>query len=187
MSMRHAYEGCRAVRWHHRTGVAPAAGRQQQYLRDVSRRRWIRSHNPLPHLLANGLRSVLLFHAGLDPGRPGSPWSNRHATVRRLSWLVFEGVAHVSLGGPNDEALHSHPLHAAGLRHYQAHEVHNSDVIAVDGLIMKGDDEVPQRPEPLGSVVGVNAVAALHLVRMVWAMAAAALRTGEFTAPERRA
>ena len=90
---------------------------------------------PLPHLIADGIRAVLVFHAGL----PADPdWDGTTVTVvdpneptdRRLSWVVFAGVAHVSLGGPNDEALSGHPLFEAGLRHYQAHEVHNSELIA---------------------------------------------------------
>ncbi len=89
---------------------------------------------PLPHLLTDGQRAVLIFHAGLpaDPDwdgttvtvvDPGSP------EVRRISWVIFDGVCQVSLGPPNDEALAGHPLYGAGLRHYQAHEVHNSDTI----------------------------------------------------------
>jgi hypothetical protein len=90
---------------------------------------------PLPHLIADGQRAVLVFHAGL-PANPG--WDGTTITVvdpadssiRLLSWLVLNGVAHVSLGAPNDEALVGHPLYDSGLRHYRAHEVHNSDLIA---------------------------------------------------------
>lgn len=90
---------------------------------------------PLPHLVADGLKAVLVFHGGLplDPDWDGTTVTvvdPNESTVRRLSWVVFSGVAHVSLGGPNDEALNGHPLFEAGLRHYQAHEVHNSELIA---------------------------------------------------------
>lgn len=90
---------------------------------------------PLPHLVAGGTRAVLLFHAGLplDPdwdGTTATVVDPNESTVRRLSWVVFAGVSHVSLGGPNDEALSGHPLYDAGLRHYQAHDVHNSQLIA---------------------------------------------------------
>lgn len=89
---------------------------------------------PMPHLVADGRRAVLVFHAGL-PIEPD--WDGTTATVvdpnefktRRLSWVVFAGVAHVSLGGPNDEALSGHPLFDAGLRRYEVHEVHNSELI----------------------------------------------------------
>lgn len=90
---------------------------------------------PWPQLVADGIRAVLVFHAGLPAD---SDWDGTTVTVvdpnestdRRLSWVVFAGVAHVSLGGPNDEALSGHPLFEAGLRHYQAHEIHNSELIA---------------------------------------------------------
>ncbi len=77
---------------------------------------------PLPHLVADGLRAVLVFHAGLpaDPDWDGMTVTvvdPKEPTVRRLSWVVFAGVAHVALGGPNDEALSGHPLFDAGLRH----------------------------------------------------------------------
>jgi hypothetical protein len=43
-------------------------------------------------------------------------------------FLVIElrGCAESRFGGPNDEALHGHPLHGRGLAAYRAHEVVNS-------------------------------------------------------------
>jgi len=90
---------------------------------------------PLPHLLTDGQRAVVIFHAGL----PADPtWDGTTVTVvdpgtsefRRISWVIFDGVYQATLGPPNDEALASHPLYDAGLSAYQAHEVHNSDLIA---------------------------------------------------------
>ena len=85
---------------------------------------------PLPHVVADGDRVVLVFHAAVPPP---SGWDGTTATiidptdsiVRHLGWVVFEGVHTVSLGPPNDEALHTHPLYAAGLSYYKAHELHD--------------------------------------------------------------
>lgn len=90
---------------------------------------------PLPHLVSDGLRAVVVFHAGL-PRKPD--WDGRSVTVvdpgesteRNLGWVMFDGVYHVSLGPPNDEALAGHPLHGAGLEYYSAHEVRNSVLAA---------------------------------------------------------
>ena len=154
---------------------------------------------PLPHLVADGHRAVLLFHAGLapDPSWDGTTVTvidPVDATVRRLSWVAFDEVAHVSLGGPNDEALTGHPLYEAGLRHYQAHEVHNSVLIAE----MESRNRVHPRPEAFESLR--HLVITFHdetfdCVCRSWtsgligtsieegaARAAAALRTGEFPA-----
>ncbi len=83
---------------------------------------------PVPHLVTDGLRAVLVFHAGLQPGPEWDGTSvtvvdPADATTRNLGWIVFEGIREVSMGGPNDEGLHEHPLYGSGLVHYQAHEV----------------------------------------------------------------
>ncbi len=160
---------------------------------------------PLPHLLADGLRAVLVFQAGLDPdpnwdGTTVTVVDPADAAARRLSWIVFEGVAHVSLGGPNDEAQHGHPLYAAGLRHYQAHEVHNSDLVAE--MERRNRVHPHHRPEAFQSLR--HLIIAFHdetfdCVSRSWTsgtittsfedglvVAVAALRTGEFAAPEGR-
>ncbi len=90
---------------------------------------------PLPHLVSDGMRAVVVFHAGL----PHDPeWDGRSVTMvdpgesieRNLGWVMFDGVYQVSLGPPNDEALAGHPLHGAGLEYYSAHEVRNSALVA---------------------------------------------------------
>lgn len=154
---------------------------------------------PLPHLLADGLRAVLVFHAGLDPdpswdGTTVTVIDPADAAVRRLSWIIFEGVAHVSLGGANDEALHGHPLYAAGLRHYQAHEIHSSQLVAE--MERRNRVHPHHRPEAFRSLR--HLIITFHdetfdCVCRSWtsgtittsfedglAMAATALRTGEF-------
>ncbi len=83
---------------------------------------------PVPHLVTDGLRAVLVFHAGLEPdpdwdGTSVTVVDPADATIRILGWIVFEGIREVSMGGPNDEGLHEHPLYGSGLVHYKAHEV----------------------------------------------------------------
>ncbi len=83
---------------------------------------------PVPHLVTDGLRAVLVFHAGLEPdpdwdGTSVTVVDPADATIRNLGWIVFEGIREVSMGPPNDERLHEHPLYGSGVVHYQAHEV----------------------------------------------------------------
>ena len=60
---------------------------------------------PLPHLLADGQRAAVVFHAGLTPD---AGWDGSTVTVvdpaaeveRNLGWVIFDGVYHVSLGPP---------------------------------------------------------------------------------------
>ncbi|MCP4961416.1 MAG: hypothetical protein GY925_19395 [Actinomycetia bacterium] len=83
---------------------------------------------PVPHLVTDGLRAVLVFHAGLQPdpdwdGTSVTVVDPADATIRNLGWIVFEGIREVSMGGSNDEGLHEHPLNGSGLVHYRAHEV----------------------------------------------------------------
>ena len=90
---------------------------------------------PLPHLLADGQRAAVVFHAGLTPD---AGWDGSTVTVvdpaaeveRNLGWVIFDGVYHVSLGPPNEEALAGHPLYGAGLEYMSAHEVRNSALVA---------------------------------------------------------
>jgi hypothetical protein len=70
---------------------------------------------PLPHVLANGHRTFLLFYL---------------ADSDSLGVVEFRHVHSVKLGGPNDEAIEGHPLSGKGLRAYAAHKVVNSRWIA---------------------------------------------------------
>ena len=89
---------------------------------------------PLPHLVSNGSKTVLLCHAAVvDPD-----WDGTYVTVVSPSdqtpadmlEFTFSGCHAVRIGGPNDEALHGHPLYDKGLDGYRPHLVHNSDWIA---------------------------------------------------------
>jgi hypothetical protein len=89
---------------------------------------------PLPHLLANGHKTYLLFYlANPDPDWDGT-WVrlvDPSATEPQpLGVVEFRRVHSVKLGGPNDEAIEGHPLHGKGLRTYAAHQVLNSRWIA---------------------------------------------------------
>jgi len=85
---------------------------------------------PLPHVVSNGSRAILLCHAAaVDPD-----WDGTYVTVVSAAAttedtfveIVFEGCASIRFGAPNDEALGGHPLSGRGLDGYEAHVVHNS-------------------------------------------------------------
>ena len=94
---------------------------------------------PLPHLVANGHRTYVLFYlADLDTSwdgistrivHPGAP------CAVPLGVVEFHHVHSVKLGGPNDEAIDGHPLSGKGLRPYAAHQVINSVWIAAQEQI----------------------------------------------------
>jgi hypothetical protein len=72
---------------------------------------------PLPLVLADDYRVVLSY---LLPSA---------ATGPQCAAVCFDGVATHSLGGPNDEALHGHPLWGYGLKHYAAFTIESSPLI----------------------------------------------------------
>jgi hypothetical protein len=69
---------------------------------------------PIPLVLADEYRVVLSY---LLAGTAVGPLS---------AIVCFEAVAMHSLGAPNDETLHGHPLWEKGLKHYAAFSVENS-------------------------------------------------------------
>lgn len=86
---------------------------------------------PLPHLLAGSASTYVVCHAReADPA-----WDRTSVTVRSPAdedsgpLLIIEivGCHDVRMGGPNDEALHGHPLHGRGLCAYRLHEVRSSE------------------------------------------------------------
>ncbi|WP_371502683.1 hypothetical protein OG871_36375 [Kitasatospora sp. NBC_00374] len=88
---------------------------------------------PMPHLFSSGHRTFVLFRPHQPtPGWDGT-WSRPVDTTdpARVGLSVIEFVLTYSVrfGGPNDEALHGHPLSDRGLEPYRAHEVHNSSWI----------------------------------------------------------
>lgn len=94
---------------------------------------------PLPHLLTNGHDAYLMFYLpDRDPDWDGTsvrimdPASDGAVP---LGMVKFSRVHSMKLGGPNDEALHGHPLTGQGLRPYGAHRVLNSQWIAEEERI----------------------------------------------------
>ena len=97
---------------------------------------------PLPHVVSN--RSRVLVACLADQPDPG--WDGTYVRVvspgddHPALFVVIEmwGCAEVRFGGPNDEALHGHPLYGRGLSAYRVHEVMNSawieDAIRVNSV-----------------------------------------------------
>lgn len=94
---------------------------------------------PLPHLISNGLRSIVVCHAArVDPH-----WDGTSATVvspsdpepAQLLEFTFDQCHATRFGSPNDEVLHGHPLFSRGLDGYRPHLVHNSAWIADEEAI----------------------------------------------------
>lgn len=84
---------------------------------------------PLPHVLADGHSVFVVFYlrasSRVHDGTTVAV-ADPHGTDEAVGLIEFTGVHSVSFGGPNDEALHGHPLHGHGLRPYAVHEVHGS-------------------------------------------------------------
>ena len=88
---------------------------------------------PLPHVVSSGSKAVLVCHAAVeDPD-----WDGTYVTLvspndqipAEMLEFTFAGCHAVKIGGPNDEALHGHPLYNRGLDGYRPHLIHNSDWI----------------------------------------------------------
>ena len=104
---------------------------------------------PMPHVLAAGYRTFLLYLAAEHPVGPlGTadfpieidPESN---VVQPIAIVEFTDCDAVRFGGPNDEGLHHHPLYHAGLDYYEAHLVANSRWLAATRAIdsFRADDD----------------------------------------------
>jgi hypothetical protein len=89
---------------------------------------------PLPHVVANGHRTLLMYYLpNRDPDWDGTWVRVVDPTAPEphpLGVVEFHRVHSVRLGGPNDEAIDGHPLSGKGLRAYAAHRVVNSRWIA---------------------------------------------------------
>jgi hypothetical protein len=85
---------------------------------------------PIPHVVSNGSRTVLVcLVEDNDPEWDGTnPQSVSAASMDEMNFAIVEfQLCHaIKFGGPNDESSPNHPLYQVGLRHYDAHEVHNS-------------------------------------------------------------
>lgn len=108
---------------------ALAAARGQAYAEPVALPvRWCMGA-PLPTLLADDYRTLLLFVIADDPD---PDWDGRSVrpvgpeTEGRIASVEFVDCASAKLGMPNDEAFHGHPLYGSGLRGYGAYRVVNS-------------------------------------------------------------
>jgi hypothetical protein len=120
--------------------LAAARGEQYAQVIDIGPR-WD-TGAPLPHLVSNGSRAFIVCFAS----QPDPDWDGTYVTVVSPAdenpslFVVIElwGCHDIRLGGPNDEAMHGHPLHGKGLAGYQAHEVLNSawieDAIKVNSV-----------------------------------------------------
>jgi len=99
-----------------------AAARDEQYavVIDVGPRWDVGA--PLPHLVSNGSRAFVVCHAH----EPDPDWDGTYtrmvspADEHRSPFVVIEirGCAEIRFGGPNDEAMHGHPLYGKGLASY---------------------------------------------------------------------
>ncbi|MEA3046134.1 MAG: hypothetical protein QOJ53_466 [Sphingomonadales bacterium] len=87
---------------------------------------------PLPHLLRNDHRAILLFVVEQsDPVWDGTTVRIvGPATEADIAMVEFTQCVSAKLGMPNDEAFHGHPLAGRGLRVYGAFEVVFSPWIA---------------------------------------------------------
>jgi hypothetical protein len=88
---------------------------------------------PLPHVLADGHSVFVLFYVrARSRVRDGITVAvaDPRSTDEPVGLIEFTGVHSVLFGGPNDEALHGHPLHGRGLEPYAIHEVYGSHWIS---------------------------------------------------------
>jgi hypothetical protein len=107
-----------------------AAARGEQYARVIDIGPQWDAGAPLPHLLSNGSRAFVVCLADV----PGPDWDGTYVRVvspddghlSPLAVIEMWGCAEIRFGGPNDEAIHGHPLDGKGLDGYRAHEVVNS-------------------------------------------------------------
>lgn len=89
---------------------------------------------PLPQLLVNDQRALLLFYVKV----PDPSWDGTYATIKdpasaqreSLALVAFKRCHAAKLGAPNDEVFHGHPLAGKGLEAYRAQQVMSSRWIA---------------------------------------------------------
>lgn len=74
---------------------------------------------PMPRLLVGSQHAVVLCYESLSTG-----------SGEFVMEVRFEGCMSARMGHPNEEVLHGHPLWNHGLKHYEAHIVHSSPLLA---------------------------------------------------------
>ncbi len=110
-----------------------AAARGEQYAQVIDIGPCWDDGAPLPHLISNGSRTLVVCLAS----QPDPDWDGTYVTMvspadqHSSIFVVLElwGCQEIRFGGPNDEAIAGHPLHGRGLAGYRAHEVLNSEWI----------------------------------------------------------
>lgn len=116
-----------------------AAARQQAWAEPLDLGVVWDSGAPLPHVVSNGSKAVLVCRAtGTNPNWDGTcvaVVSPSDQTPAKMLEFTFTGCHAVKIGGPNDEALHGHPLYNSGLDGYQPHVIHNSEWIRAQEAI----------------------------------------------------
>ena len=123
------YETAYAALLHLERAVAAARG--EEYAEPLAFPvRWC-TGAPLPHLLVNDQRAILIFLVS----QPDPHWDDTYVTIKdpaddaaaeSLAMVEFSGCAAAKLGAPNDEVFHGHPLHGRGMEPYAAQVVRNS-------------------------------------------------------------
>lgn len=73
---------------------------------------------PMPHLLTNGYRTILLFYLRDD--------YSESMETESVALVEFHRCISAKLGDPNEEIFHGHRLHGSGLEPYSAQIVRNS-------------------------------------------------------------
>lgn len=93
---------------------------------------------PEPFIVSSEQRTLIGFYArSEDAGQSDSD----AVTVAELV-----GCTSVKFGFPNDEVLHGHRLHGAGLNYYHLHEVDNSAWLIELRAIEAAHDHAPEVP-----------------------------------------
>ena len=92
---------------------------------------------PCPKLIEGEQATMLVFycpisHPDFDGTNPMSV-SASGPTHRDIAIVELLGCTEATLGEPNDEGLHEHPLYGRGLEYYAAHEVRNSPRVSDAG------------------------------------------------------
>jgi hypothetical protein len=89
---------------------------------------------PMPHVIAGSHSAfIVTFARDVDPDWDGTSVTVRSPSAEDAEPLLVIEIARchdIRFGGPNDEAIHGHPLHGRGLVGFQANEVHNSEWLA---------------------------------------------------------